>query len=115
MLQGETEEELLPSIGLDQPASTMALAPTDADIAAGDDAADAPNSENVINAVPVPAAAPAPAPPAPRNRWNQSRPEESDEMRDKMPKDSSLELGPRHIGMRRYAGIDPNVPLEEQL
>ena len=119
-----TEEELLPSIGLDQPASTMALAPTDADVAAGDDDKDAPNSEQVINAVPV-TTTPAPPPAPPRNRWNQSRPEESDEMRDKMPKDSSLARddegnvygieGPRHVGMRRYAHIDPDVPLEEQL
>lgn len=66
----------------------------------------------------------------PRNQVMQ-RPPESDEMRKGMPRASvkvaigedgeeievypSLTEGPKHIGMRRYAGIKKDVPLDEQL
>lgn len=63
----------------------------------------------------------------PRNRMmdpGRTRPIESDEMRSRMPKPASreeiesgdakglLEAGPRHIGMRRYAGVSADTPLD---
>jgi hypothetical protein len=71
--------------------------------------------------------------PLPVNRQMQ-RPPESDEQRADMPKPASLKKedlerfavehpddpgllgrGPRHVGMRRMAKIDKNVPLEDQV
>jgi hypothetical protein len=87
---------------------------------------------------------PPPSPPAlppgqeelPDNVIPLARPPESDEMRKQMPKPMSMKVnipdvetgafkekeitptlinGPRHVGMRRYANIDKDKPLDEQL
>jgi hypothetical protein len=109
----DTGEQPLPSIGLDQAAPTAALAPTDADIDAADPASSPTNEDLANSSTPTettPAAGAAPADPLPTNRFK-NRPPESDEMRSSMPKKSSLdpdepgslEIGPSHIGMRRFA------------
>src|ERR1035437_1550273 len=93
---GEPEEPdpqiPLPGLGTDQAGSTVALAPTPADIDAAD-SANAPNNEGVVNAIPVAVAPPAPGgggTKLPSNKFK-SRPDESDSQRAKMPKDSSLD------------------------
>jgi hypothetical protein len=52
--------------------------------------------------------------PLPQNQM-MNRVPESDEQRDGMPKASSMENGPRHVGMRKRAGIERDKPLDEQL
>ena len=80
---GEPEEPdpqiPLPGLGTDQAGSTVALAPTPADIDAAD-SANAPNNEGVVNAIPVAVAPPAPGgggTKLPSNKFK-SRPDESD-------------------------------------
>ena len=103
---------LLPSLGLDQPAPTSTLAPTPDDLtqATGDDTTGM--NEAVTNA--GPASTVPNVNRLPQNRFRQ-RPPESDEMRANMPKASSLQSGPSHIGKRRSEEIDPNMPLDEQV
>jgi hypothetical protein len=97
--QQVTEEGILPNIGLDQPAPTVGLVPTDADIAESEEA---PDDEEVANE----------SAPPPRNRFAQ-RPPESDEMRADMPKkESRLAEGP--FGNQKRRRLDPDRPLDEQ-
>lgn len=101
------EEQVLPNIGLDQPASTMALAPTPEDLSnemGGQD-------EGVNEAVMQESGS---VDRLPQNRFK-NRPDESDEMRKDMPKASSLQHGPSHIGKRSTRRIDPTRPLDEQV
>lgn len=121
---GYAEDQVLPTIGLIEPADTSALVPTPEDLAASD----------VDVQVPVDR--------LPTNRiMDSTRPEESDEMRASMPKpaylvrkvaitideegieteesewehldeiehpegDRRLISGPRHIGMRRFVNVE---------
>lgn len=123
---GEPEEPdpqiPLPGLGTDQAGSTVALAPTPADIDAAD-SANAPNNEGVVNAIPVAVAPPAPGgggTKLPQNKFK-GRPDESSDQMKKMPKDSSLneeyepgllQRGPSHIGRR--AKLDKTKPLPDQ-
>ena len=121
--QDAAEEEVMPSLGLDQPAPTMGLVPTPADIDASQ-AEDAPNDEGVVNAVPVQITPPS-SPSGiklPQNKFK-SRPDESSEKMKKMPKDSALidepkegllQRGPSHIGKRSTLHINKDKPLNEQ-
>ena len=113
--QPGTDEEMmpLPSLGLDQPAPTTALVPTDDDLADTEGESDAGMNEAVTNEE---SAAPNVSR-LPQNKFK-NRPPESDEQRANMPKASSVDpglMGPRHIGMRKNRRIDPNVPLDEQV
>lgn len=132
--QGPTDAEgkpegpqVLPSLGLDEPAPTDALVPTDDDIAAAqedeDDSEDDPNSfggDDLSSKMPPgdednTDEASGTSIPLPRNA-HPSRPPESDEQRGKMPKkDSNLQQGPQHIGARRNRQLDRARPLDAQL
>jgi hypothetical protein len=118
--------QVLPSLGLDTPAPTDALAPTDEDIAAADADGEAtddsdPNSfggDDLSSKIPSgddnTDQASGTTIPLPKNQ-HASRPPESDEQRGKMPKGSSLSTGPRHIGARKFRELDRNQPLSDQL
>ena len=52
--------------------------------------------------------------PLPKNS-HPSRPPESDSARKDMPKSSTLQKGPQHIGARKNRKLDRSRPLDEQL
>jgi len=120
--------QVLPSLGLDTPAPTDALAPTDEDIEAsqedpeGDSTEEGPNSfggDDLSSKMPDGSddstdPASGTTIPLPKNQ-HASRPAESDEQRGKMPKGSSLSTGPRHVGARKFRSLDRTRPLDEQL
>ena len=118
-IQPKADEQVLPGIGLDQPAPTSGLAPTPDDIEqqTADDASGGPELNEAV--AQTGASTVSTTSRLPQNRFRQ-RPEESDEMRGKMPKASSLDeegdlqRGPRHIGMRKTRRFDPEIPLDEQ-
>jgi hypothetical protein len=117
------EQQPIPTLGIDQPTPMLSLAPTPDELAA---AGQDPNGAQPG----MPAAPPTALVTLPRNQI-MSRPPESDEMRAGMPRASVLvhddetgediEIeglmigGPRHIGMRRFARIDKDRPLDEQV
>lgn len=112
-------EQVLPTEGTVDPASTEALAPTPEEIAA----ATAPGG-----AAPSPVVGTPPVQVLPRNNIMRNRPPESDEMRADMPRaarmvtveiegekrevEAKLGAGPAHIGLRRYANVSKDVPLD---
>lgn len=122
----QRQETPLPTIGVDAP-STMALAPTWDEIqqAMADDGQAVPGEQGAAPPQPPGAS----VVPLPRNQI-MARPPESDEMRAGMPRpayritdeetgeeidvEGAMISGPRHIGMRRYARIDKDRPLDEQ-
>jgi len=118
--------QVLPALGLDEPAPTDALAPTDEDIAAAEDAeADEGEDPNSFGGDSLSGKMPpgdddqtddasGSTIPLPRNQ-HASRPPESDEQRGKMPKGSSLSTGPRHVGARKFRTLDRTQPLADQL
>jgi len=116
--------QVLPSLGLDQAAPTDALAPTDDDLAAADEAdQEAEEDPNSFGGDALSDKMPgddgdddggSSTIPLPKNQ-HASRPPESDEQRGKMPKDSSLQTGPRHVGARQFRTLDRTRPLNEQL
>ena len=118
--------QVLPALGLDEPAPTDALAPTDEDIAAAEDAeadeGEDPNSfggDDLSSKMPDGSdddtdQASGTTIPLPKNS-HPSRPPESDSARKDMPKKSSLERGPQHVGARKNRKLDRNRPLTEQL
>ncbi len=119
--------QVLPSIGLDNPAPTDALAPTEEDIEASqedpepDSTDEGPNSfggDELSSKMPDDQQdntdqASGTTIPLPRNQHS-SRPPESDSARKDMPKKSGL-AAPQHIGARRNRKLDRNQPLAEQL
>jgi hypothetical protein len=115
---------VLPALGLDEPAPTDALAPTDEDIAAAEDAeadeGEDPNSfggddlSSKVQSDDDTDDASGTTIPLPKNS-HPSRPPESDSARKDMPKKSSLERGPQHVGARKNRKLDRNRPLTEQL
>lgn len=129
---GQDQEQPIPTVGMTAP-TTMALAPTPEEMAAAAQGAEAGGGEMPPQAMPPMGA----VIPLPRNQMLQhpARPPESDEMRAGMPKPakiivtaedgseeeievtegrSRLISGPRHVGMRRHAGVRRDVPLDEE-
>ena len=126
--KGDTESQVLPALGLDQPAPTDALAPTPEDIEASQAMDEAPPDDGSggdeeeddtggsFGGEPISDKAQPP-----------SRPPESDEARKDMPKASNkrtpyrlpngasrLEYGPAHMGSRRnHPQPDPVYPTHE--
>ncbi len=97
--EGGIEEEVLPTVGLVDPASTLALAPTEEDLAAGEEVGteDMPGMNDGVVQI------------LPRNRVLQNevstRPPESDEQRADMPK----------AAVRVLAAVDLSKMSEEEL
>lgn len=106
--QNPVEEQPIPTIGIDEPASTMALAPTPEDL--GEDPGDPkPNPQDGESGDEGGSVER-----LPKNKFK-NRPPESDEARADMPKAaSSLRNGPSHIGKRSTRQFDRNRPLDEQ-
>ena len=116
--KGDAESQVLPSLGLDQPAPTDALAPTDEDIAASEEEDDTASfggeplsdkkqpedgGDDEGSVIPLP-----------KNKHPQVPPESHEQAKD-MPKASRLERGPLHVGARRNVHLDRRIPLDEQL
>lgn len=119
-----TPQEALPNVGTQEPTDNSALIP--------------PQEEEGSGGEDIPAGLPEDArhngfdnvSRLPRNQWGQegkSRPDESDEMRAYMPRSAILthadgkeieepgvlQIGPKHIGMRRFASLSSETPLDE--
>lgn len=114
-----TAPEVIPTVGLVEPAPTDALAPTPEDQAAA-----------VAADEPAPQPGQSPLQVLPRNQIAQpgrTRPPESDEMRAGMPRAATIEIevdgetrevesvlfsGPRHIGMRRFSRVTSETSID---
>jgi hypothetical protein len=121
--KGDAGAEILPALGLDEPAETATLAPTEDDIAAaegddedGDDDGSGSFGGDDLSSKKKPddGDGGGSTVPLPKNKHPQ-RPPESDEMRAGMPRASNLQTGPQHIGARRNRTLDTRQPLSDQL
>lgn len=113
------QEQPVPTVGVQDPASTAGLAPTPEDYAA---------MEGTQGVADPSVAATIPLPTNQIMQPGRTRPPESDEQRAGMPTAAALidgeevEIeegpgrllsGPRHVGLRRHANVSKDVPLEE--
>lgn len=116
-------QEALPNIGTDDATDNSALVPPQEE--------EGPGGEDIPAGIPMDGRQEDGTKRLPRNHWGEgaSRPKESDEMRAHMPRaailtDSEgneleepggLQVGPKHVGIRRHAALDPDKPLDDQV